>query len=202
MATSRHTAFGEERREALLTALEELLAENPLDAISIADITRKAGVTRSGFYFYFSTKAAAVAALLEDLRGQMIAVAADWYERSDAPHHDRVRRALGSTIVLWREHATLMIAMFDAAGSDTEARALWEGWIDALAQRAAARIAEDRAAGLAPDGADVGALSAVLTGMTVRAMERDVRDLVETGTGTPGVEEALIHAWDRAVYGV
>ena len=56
-------ARGDRRRTALLEALDHHLREGSLDSINIADISRRAGVTRSAFYFYFENKASAVAAL-------------------------------------------------------------------------------------------------------------------------------------------
>ena len=55
------------RRNAILESLDHHLREVGLDGINIADVTRRAGVTRSAFYFYFENKAAAVAALLEPM---------------------------------------------------------------------------------------------------------------------------------------
>ena len=61
------TDRGDQRRAALLESLDQLLQDedSSLDSINIADISRRAGVTRSAFYFYFDNKAAAVAALME-----------------------------------------------------------------------------------------------------------------------------------------
>ena len=58
---------GDERRTALLEALDHRLQESDLDSINIADISRRAGVTRSAFYFYFENKATAVAALMDEM---------------------------------------------------------------------------------------------------------------------------------------
>ena len=44
---------GDERRTALLEDLDAYLQTHTLDAINIADISRRAGVTRSAFYFFF-----------------------------------------------------------------------------------------------------------------------------------------------------
>ena len=43
----------DQRRAALLESLETLLRESRLEDINIADISRRAGLTRSAFYFYF-----------------------------------------------------------------------------------------------------------------------------------------------------
>ena len=55
---------GDRRREALLAALDDRLKTTALDDISVADLTESAGITRSAFYFYFDSKAAAVGVLL------------------------------------------------------------------------------------------------------------------------------------------
>jgi TetR/AcrR family transcriptional regulator, ethionamide resistance regulator len=44
---------GDVRRDALLTAFDELLREQTLEEVNVAEISRRAGVTRSAFYFYF-----------------------------------------------------------------------------------------------------------------------------------------------------
>lgn len=191
---------GRERHAALLGALEQLLAERPLAEIEIDHIAKRAGIGRSGFYFYFPTKAAAVAALLEQTFEQMINVAADWYERDDLPHHDRVRGGLTATIIFWREHATLMVAITDAAAAGGEAGELWETVQIELRQRAAARIRTDQAAGLIPSDLDADSVALVLVGMTVQAMHTDVRAVATDGTGVPGIDDALIHTWDRTLY--
>src|SRR5438132_268267 len=104
------------RRQALLDALEQLLEHKPLDQIGIAEITRKADVTRSAFYFYFPTKAAAVAALLSDLYEQLETVAASWYAGGPGTPRERVQTGFEESIKVWRTHAGLLVAMFDATG--------------------------------------------------------------------------------------
>ena len=47
----RPPARGDQRRSALLRSLDEHLQESSLESINIADISRRAGVTRSAFYF-------------------------------------------------------------------------------------------------------------------------------------------------------
>jgi AcrR family transcriptional regulator len=196
------TDRGARRRARLLVALEETLGERPYAAVGVDEVARRAGVSRSAFYFYFPTKAAAVAALIGEVHGHLIGVALDWYERDDLPHDERVRRGMGATVAWWREHAHLMVAMFDAAHEDADVRAGWTAMVAGLAQRAAARIEADRAAGLAPSGPPAAAeLAETLTGMTLHAMERDVRAVAEGAQGLPGTLETLAHVWDAAVYG-
>lgn len=189
------SARGQRRRAALLEALAALLEERPLAEIQIDDIARRADITRSGFYFYFPTKAAAVAALMDDLIESFITVAVDWYERDDADHTGRVRAAMTAAVALWRENARLVAAMLDAAASDAEVAGIWEAFLTGLKATAADRIRRDRRLKLAPATIPAADLAAVLIDMTAYAMERDVRDGPLAHT-----TDALVHIWDRAVY--
>jgi AcrR family transcriptional regulator len=191
---------GDRRRAALLDALEELLETHALAEIGVADITRAAGVTRSGFYFYFPSKAAAVAALLADFYEEMLGAAAEWYEGGSAPPRDRLRTGMEASVAHWRERDALMVAMLDAVGTGTEVREIWHEWIDGFVGRVAGRIEEDRAAGLARDSVDAHALATALVGAVFHAMERDVRAIRAGEPPSDLVAPALTDVWQRAIY--
>ncbi len=92
---------GDERRTALLESLDHHLrhvdpGQGSLDSINIADISRRAGVTRSAFYFYFDNKASAVAALMEEMYDESM-VAADLLRGEGSP--GRARRGHGPRAV-------------------------------------------------------------------------------------------------------
>jgi AcrR family transcriptional regulator len=191
---------GDERRERLLHALRELLRERALDSIGVAEIARAAGVTRSGFYFYFPTKAAAVAALLSELRDRVVAAGGAWYDGDESAPRERVRAAVEGSIRLWRGQAALMVAMLDAAGQDPEVRQAWSSWIDEFVDRIAGRIDRDRRNGMVKAETSSTALASLLMGATVHAMEREVRSVVQGGQGSDGSGEALIELWYRTLY--
>lgn len=204
MQTVRHVPgpkLGDERRSALLRALEELLETRTLAEIDIVDITGAAGVTRSAFYFYFPNKAAAVAALLADFYEEMISAAAGWYEGGPGSPPDRLRAGMEASVARWRERAPLMVGMLDAVGRDEEVRAIWRAWIDGFTQRAAGRIAEDRTEALARDGVEPGVLAGVLVGAVFHAMEQDVRSIRAGETPDDTVVDALTSVWNSAIYG-
>lgn len=191
---------GDERRGLLLAALEDLLAERPLSALGVADITQAAGVTRSGFYFYFPSKGAAVAALLEDFRRDMERAGAAWYEGDGTRARDRVERTVRASADLWRAHAHLLVAMLDASLADAEAREIWSGWTAGFVERISARIAADRSAGLVRTDADPAALATLLMGATLHAMEHDVRRVTQRQNSSDAVADALVELWYRTLY--
>lgn len=61
----RERLTADDRRAEILAAVRDLAAEQGVNALSISEITRRAGCTRSLFYHYFPDKEAALDAALE-----------------------------------------------------------------------------------------------------------------------------------------
>jgi AcrR family transcriptional regulator len=192
---------GDQRREALLRALEQLLETRTLAGIGIADITREAGVTRPAFYFYFATKAAAVAALLADFQGEMLEAAADWYEDRGGTPRDRLQSGFEASIAMWRDRAGLLVAMLDAVGADPEVRELWQLWTEEFTARIATRIEADIRKGVGLQVTDPPLLARLLMGAALSGMERDVRAIAAGARPSQQLAPALIELWYRALYG-
>lgn len=190
---------GDRRREHILAVVAELLETESFEQISIAEITRRADVTRPAFYFYFPTKGAAVASLMEGLIGKFLAAAATWYDHTGPDQETALRDGMQATVDLWRKHAVVMHGMVQAAAADREAGALWQRWIAAFTARAVPTIAAD----LRPSRSEARPedVATFLVDATFAAMQRDVRSLVEDGAGTSDVVDAIVLVWVRTLYG-
>ncbi|MDP4961003.1 MAG: TetR/AcrR family transcriptional regulator, partial [Mycobacterium sp.] len=46
---------GDRQRHAIIAAVRDLLQEKPFAELSVSTISDRAGVARSGFYFYFDS---------------------------------------------------------------------------------------------------------------------------------------------------
>lgn len=195
----RRPSPGEERRLAILDAVEQLLRERPFSEISIGDITAAAGVTRSGFYFYFASKGAAVSALLGDVFAAMIEGASDFIRGTGDPS-EAMRAALASTWRLWHSHQVLIVAMIDARGGDTAVRELWDAWIERFVEPLASGIERQRASGLAAPGVDARELVRVLLGANVATYERLSRTGADSADAQRAID-ALTAIWTGAIYG-
>ena len=57
---------GDRQRDAIVAAVRELLQERTFADLSVSTISERAGVARSGFYFYFDSKYAVLAVMLAD----------------------------------------------------------------------------------------------------------------------------------------
>jgi len=187
---------GDRRRERILACVAELLETESFEEISIAEITRRAEVTRPGFYFYFPTKGAAVASLMEGLVSEFMDAAAVWYEHRADDQETALRQGMGATIDLWRKHAVVMHGMVQAASTEREAGEIWQRWVAAFTARAVPTIAAD----LGPRAVvRAEPLATFLVDATFAAMQRDVRSVVETGQPVPDLLDTIVRVWDRAL---
>jgi AcrR family transcriptional regulator len=199
--TDVQLARGDRRRTALLEALDHHLrhqdpAQGSLDSINIADISRRAGVTRSAFYFYFDNKASAVAALMEEMYDESLDAAA--LLRGDGDPVERVGGMVRALFGAWERHEHLYRAMYDARATSTTVRELWDNDRESFVPVVAEVIEAERASGAAPDGVDATHLASVLLELNDRMLER----LALGGPlGRDELVDAVVAVWVHTIYG-
>jgi AcrR family transcriptional regulator len=97
---------GDLREAAILEAARDLFARKPYDAVTIDDLAGVAGLSRTGFYFYFRTKDAVLTALMgrfwDELGDSHV-----WFD-STGPSPELLREQLRASARLWREHAGIL----------------------------------------------------------------------------------------------
>lgn len=190
------TTKGDRTRTRILEVLEALLGEAPYEEVTIAEVTRRAGVTRPAFYFHFDTLGAAVSSLMERLFEDFAALAGDWYGHAGRSQPENLRKGMADTVALWRRHAVVMDAMMRAAASDHAASRILDEWIDAFTARAIPVVrADSRGLDVRPD-----AVARLLVAMTFDAMRRDVRKIVATGSSDEELAGTIAAVWSRTVY--
>lgn len=188
---------GDQRRAALLESLDHHLQESSLESINIADISRRAGVTRSAFYFYFESKAVAVAALMEEMYDEIF-VAAGLLSSTEGTPAKRIEKMLRELFGALDRHAHLFAAMLEARATSGAVRTMWESDRQSFVQPLADVIQRERDAGRAPGGPDAVVLATVLLELNDRMLERIA--LGSTLTRDQQVE-ALSTIWLRTIYG-
>lgn len=189
----RPQARGERRRTRLLEALEQQLQDHPFADVSIAAVADAAGLRRSAFYFYFTSKHDAVTQLLGDVFEEEIAELGEiLYDADDSPRN--VERGLRYIVGSWRERKTLLAAVLDARDGDAEARNIWEGWLERYEEFATDFITQ--AAGIDPCKSRV--LAHVLIAMNERALERHLRSAGDRKSADE-LHTALVHVWQASL---
>ena len=119
------------RRSAILESLDHHLRESGFDGLNIADVAKRAGVTRSAFYFYFENKGAAVAALMERMVDETLAVTETFTSAADSPRR-RIYAMLDGLFAMRDRHRHLFKAMLEVRGSSASVRDIWDGVIGDL----------------------------------------------------------------------
>lgn len=192
---------GDRRRRAILEAVEGLLRERSIGELSVEEVARAAGLSRSAFYFYFESKYAALGAALGGVWEEMTLGAAPFFEGSPDPPGTYVRRALRDVGAAWSKHEHLLVAMVEASAADEGARDLWDAWIGRFVALVAERIEAERAAGRAPAGPPgAHALAEVLLAMNERAYYNHTRRHSPAEEAERMVE-ALAAVWLAAIWG-
>lgn len=188
---------GDQRRDALLAALKEHLQQSSLEAINIADIASRAGVTRSAFYFYFKNKVHAVASLAGELYDDIRPTAAVLVSREGSPGW-RIETVIRRLFEAVDEHRHIYRAVLETRAVNETIRSLWGADRQSFVEPVAAMIRAEREDGNAPAGVSATALATVLLDLNDRALEHLV-------LGGPLSREqhiqALTTVWLRTIYG-
>ncbi|MBX5470425.1 MAG: TetR/AcrR family transcriptional regulator [Thermoleophilaceae bacterium] len=187
----------EQRREAeqsFVRAVEELLADGASYAeLSVEQISRRAGRTRTAFYFYFRDKRELLMRATEDASVDLYRAADQWFSGTSGP--DEMAEALAGVFEIYREHAALLSAVVEASTYDDQVRELWRSVIQRFVDATVRRLLDEGAS----TGAEAARAKAfALVWMTERACYQQLAQ------GRPLSDDSLIAAlveiWQRGVY--
>ena len=194
-------ANGDDRERAILETAERLLEERPLSEISVDDLAKGAGISRSSFYFYFPSKDAVVLTIID----RLVAAAAGSREQAlktmaEGELRAGLRQGLDNLYSAFRSRRAVTLAAAELRLRNPEARELWsqvmEGWVEDVT----AVIEAERARGAAPPGQPARELAIALVQMNERAQYASFTD------ESPSLEQdrvidVLVDIWLRAIYG-
>ena len=203
MATSARsrgapTARRQEVEASLLEATEALLEEgNAYSDLGVERIARRAGISRTAFYFYFADKNVLLERLTSDVNALILEQANMWWEDSGAPT-DRLRTALANALAVYREHSVLIRATAEVATYDDEVARHRRHLLAQVAEVTERHIEEENAAGQASCPSPR-TTALALTWMSESAFLQQVT--AEYSIEEAQLIEALASIWVRAIYG-
>ncbi|MFI5507451.1 TetR/AcrR family transcriptional regulator [Mycobacterium sp. NPDC051804] len=163
---------GDRQRDAIVTAVRELLQERSFADLSVSTISERAGVARSGFYFYFDSKYAVLATIVKD--------AAELLD--DLTHHFAPRepgespaafakRMVGSAVTVYANDDPVMTACAAARNTDAEIRDIMDDFYDGVVAKLITLLESDPDA--RPISDDVPALVRTLAAVTSFTLSHD-----------------------------
>ena len=182
---------------AILTAARQMIDESGYPRMTIEGIARRAFVSRTAVYFYFTNKRAVVDRLIQQAFSDMYEAAAVYLEGDGDPRrelHLALRRVVA---VVNRDAPVLLLAGYLSGMEEDHLPPEWAPYIERFVEAAESRIAADQQRGIAPSD-----IPARLSAQALLAMvERHVTLEVVRGRRDAGVHvRALAELWWRAVY--
>lgn len=191
----------DDRERAILATAADLFHQRAFHDISVDDLARGAGLSRSAFYFYFASKEQVLLALLHRLVQEQL------LEEQDAPAalaSDPAavwRAVLGGSYLRWSAHRGVFRAAVQARASSNEVSEVWNGFLDHFVNRTATAIDAERARGAAPHNGPARDLAVYLVRMNERMFE-SVADELQPTVDEDRMIDGLVRVWLSAIYGV
>jgi len=159
---------GDKQRHAIIQAVRELLEEKPFAELSVSSISDRAGVARSGFYFYFDSKYAVLAQILGEVAAELEDATHAFAPRGDNETPAQfARRMVGTAAAVYAHNDPVMSACNIARATDAEIREILDRYNEAVIDQIVPIVEGEMRNGTAePITADVRELVRVLSATT------------------------------------
>ncbi len=131
-------------REAILSAVRDLLRTRRLDDLQVNEIVERAGISRQTFYVHFETKYSVIAALIANTGEGILGIWAPLFDGDGPMTAAQIRAPARATIKHWRAQATLFSATIEGWHSDAEIHDVWNTVLARFEERFTARVHRHR----------------------------------------------------------
>jgi AcrR family transcriptional regulator len=198
-APSRRRIRGDRRCDAIVASVRELLAEVPFAELSVAAITKRAGMTRSGFYFYFDSKYAVLAAILAERMAELEELTHDF--APIGPGETPLafaKRTVAAAAAVYASDDPAMRACLVAQNTDDQIRGMMNDFVDTVVGKIVRLVEQDLSA--RPISPDIGALVRTLAAATALTVGGD-RNFVGRSDDRGLAVEVIERLWASALWG-
>jgi AcrR family transcriptional regulator len=190
---------GDRQRDAIVAAVRELLQERSFADLSVSTISERAGVARSGFYFYFDSKYAVLAVILADDSDLLDSLTHHFAPREPGETPAAfAKRMVGSAAAVYASDDPVLKACEVARNTDAQIREMMDDFYDGIIEKLITLLEQDSEA--RPISDDLPALVRTLAATTTMTL---LNDSAFVGRGTePGrAVDALERLWVSAIWG-
>lgn len=186
----------EQARADVLKAALELSRDAPFRDVTVDEIARAAGLSRSAFYTHFRDKHELLLVAVEEVAEQLYRMADRWWH-GEGPPAERVRQALDGVVSVYAEQASLLRVVTEVSTYDGEVRAVWMRIMQRFIDATADHIRSEQSVGLIPDYLDPQSTAEGLVWMA----ERCNYIYLARAERTPDeVVSAVAPVWTAALY--
>ena len=197
--TDLRRSRGDRQRDAIVTAVRELLHERSFADLSVSTISERAGVARSGFYFYFDSKYAVLAVIIAEAMAELDKLTHDFAPRDagESPS-DFAKRMVGYAAVVYSSNDPIMGACNLARSTDAQIREIMDDFQDAVIDKIVGLVRQDT--GARPVSDDIPGLVRTLTATTAMTLSHDSA-FVGRGPDPECAVEIVERLWLSALWG-
>ncbi|WP_304110230.1 TetR/AcrR family transcriptional regulator [Mycolicibacterium bacteremicum] len=192
---------GDRQRDAIVTAVRELLGTKPFSDLSVSMISERAGVARSGFYFYFDSKYDVLAFIVKDALAELDHLTHNFAPRDPGESPAAfAKRMVGSAAAVFITNDPIMVACTSARSSDAQISDIMNDFEDAVIAKIVAVVEDEVRKGTKPISDDIPALVRMLTATSAWTLSHDSA-FVGRGTDPARAVEVLERLWLNALWG-
>ena len=197
-AEQERLSKGDRREQALLETGERLVGEGRFAAVSVAQLAEAAGVSRAGFYFYFASKDALLASVVERAVGEFNErIASVLAPRAGSAPGVQLRASVFAAADLWWDHRAVLLASVELGATLPE---VYQRTIDNIAVVARPTVALLQRHGTVPEAADPDEAERLVMALILMT-ERNFHDLMRDRPARAQLDalaERLARIWLRA----
>ena len=197
--TDLRRSRGDRQRDAIVTAVRELLHERPFAELSVSTISERAGVARSGFYFYFDSKYAVLAVIIADAMAELDKLTHDFAPReaTESPA-EFSSRMVGYAKTVFASNDPIMAACSLARNTDAQIREIMDDFQDGVVDKIVGLVEQD--SGARPISEDLPALVRMMIAVTSSTLAHDSA-FVGRGQDQARALEVLERLWQSSLWG-
>lgn len=133
-------------RAQIVRAMEELSGSAPFRDLTIDEIARRAGLSRSAFYFYFRDKHDLLMVAAGEVVDELYEEADRWWHGEGDPDA-LVREALTGVASLYARHRALLGVAIEVSTYDEDVGAFWRALVGRFVDATADHLERERGAG-------------------------------------------------------
>jgi len=190
---------GDRQRDAIVTAVRELLHERSFADLSVSTISERAGVARSGFYFYFDSKYAVLAVILADADELLDSLTHHFAPREPGETPAVfAKRMVGSAAAVYANDDPVLKACAVARNTDAQIREMMDDFYDGIIDKLIALLEQD--AELRPIADDLPALVRTMAAVTTMTLTQD-STFVGRGEDPARAVDIVEKLWLNAMWG-
>ena len=186
---------------AIFAATEALLAEKPLQDLTVADIIARAELSRANFYHYFASKYDVLAALVTRVLEDTYDAEGPWSAPVGRPRARAMAASIPTTVEMWSQHGPVICAAIETMHVVPQVAQAWQAMRERFVTAVAEQIAHERADGRAPDGPAPDLIATVLVSCLERTFYVGTRGLDPRLPTAEAAADAITQLTRAAIYG-